>query len=88
MNVTHDFELQWLFLTIKVRINDRTNYIVLYRIGDEFIGNHIIFTQTDQLSLDYLINNNIIKAIKSKTPSRKYNMYRIILTQSEKLKLL
>lgn len=88
MNATHDFELQWSFLTIKVRIDDLTNYIVLDRIGDEFIGDRIIFTQTDQLSIDYLINNNIIKAIKSKTPSRKYNTYRIILTQSEKLKLL
>ena len=89
MNATHDFELTRLFLSIKVKIDEVENYIVFDRVFDEFITDHIIFNTTDTKVVNYLINNNIVKAFKvDHRPNQKDLIYRLILTQSAKLKLL
>lgn len=89
MNTTHSFELTSLFLTIKVKIDYGENYIVFDRVSDEFTTEHLIFTSTDTKVVDYLINNNIVKAFKIEhRPNQKHLIYRLILTQSAKLEIL
>jgi hypothetical protein len=94
MNMDHTFELGQTFLNIKVNIDGNQRFVSLERANNEFIAEYIMYTTIDKIIINYLVENNIVKIVKtSSTPSdiafgRICEMHHIKLTHSEKLKLL